>query len=374
MTISESAIGQVQEISYELLDMSTIDEFRSEAINRLSGVFSASTCAFFNWADAGGMPEKLGKQDIHFWQLDTEYQDIYFENVFKSDPLTHWHRYHPRLRVTALSSITEPEELKTSMLYRQVLQPNKQHDVLTIFFIIKNSLLGHISLTRPQNRPVFGEDDIQLANLLAPSLSAAYSKLLLNQQLLDNKSIIDIFASLHPDRFCMILNESREPVYISGNKLTGESDHPLSHQRILASLRADLRLPTPNDPQYNPALFRAPCWDMGIIHRSMKDQYGRVLDCAFRHYVVDHEKGIFHLLSLDSNDNRRSMPAHDRYGLTKREKEIIAKVKEGLNSTEIGETLSISRWTVKNHLQSIYGKVGVNNRVSLINCTTQSSL
>jgi DNA-binding CsgD family transcriptional regulator len=368
MVISEAGIGKVQNIGHELLEVSNIDEFRSEAINRLSSFFSASTSAFFHWAGAGRNLEHPRREDVHFWQLDPEYQDLYFERAFKTDPLMISHRRRQTLpRVATLHSVASQEELKANPLFRQILLPNNQHDVLSIYFVIENQLLGHISLTRCQNALEFGAEDIRLAQLLAPFLTAAYSRLLLKQQILNHESIAGVLASLCSDRICMILNESGELVYTNADTVASADHRALSHPRILESLRSRIRLPTSKEPLYTSVSLQARCWDMGVIRHSMEDQRGRALGYALRHRVIQHGTELFHLLSPDSSDNMRpaSTPVN-HYGLTPRERDVIAKVKEGLNSAEIGEQLSISRWTVKNHLQSIYSKVGVNSRVSLV--------
>ena len=48
---------------------------------------------------------------------------------------------------------------------------------------------------------------------------------------------------------------------------------------------------------------------------------------------------------------------------TKREKEVLCLLLEGLNNNEISEKLCITRHTTKAHLASIYKKLGVDNRV-----------
>jgi len=52
--------------------------------------------------------------------------------------------------------------------------------------------------------------------------------------------------------------------------------------------------------------------------------------------------------------------------LTKREREIIVLVSEGLRNKEIAERLFISDATVRTHLTSIFAKLNVPNRLKLI--------
>lgn len=57
----------------------------------------------------------------------------------------------------------------------------------------------------------------------------------------------------------------------------------------------------------------------------------------------------------------------DALKLTDREKEVLVLLEQGLTNKNIGDLLCISETTVKSHIQNIYKKVGVNNRVQLIN-------
>lgn len=53
----------------------------------------------------------------------------------------------------------------------------------------------------------------------------------------------------------------------------------------------------------------------------------------------------------------------ERNNITKREKEILALIAEGKSNPEIAEALTISTHTVKAHIESIYRKLNVHNKV-----------
>jgi DNA-binding NarL/FixJ family response regulator len=48
--------------------------------------------------------------------------------------------------------------------------------------------------------------------------------------------------------------------------------------------------------------------------------------------------------------------------LTEREREILALISKGMNNNEIAESLFLTVGTVKNHIRSIYDKIGVSER------------
>lgn len=57
--------------------------------------------------------------------------------------------------------------------------------------------------------------------------------------------------------------------------------------------------------------------------------------------------------------------AENRFGLTKRELQIVNALVEAQTNKDIAETFGISEYTVKHHLTNIFDKLGVYNRVEL---------
>ena len=84
--------------------------------------------------------------------------------------------------------------------------------------------------------------------------------------------------------------------------------------------------------------------------------------------VVENElwlpKGQFaELAKLADQPPKESVRPADT--LTRREKTIVGCLVQGLRNREIGKQLNITEQTVKNHLRSIYDKVGVSDRLEL---------
>lgn len=59
-----------------------------------------------------------------------------------------------------------------------------------------------------------------------------------------------------------------------------------------------------------------------------------------------------------------------RFGITEREKQIIALMIEGARNKEIGKRLFISAATVRNHIHNVFEKTDATNRVALIHMAT----
>ncbi len=56
----------------------------------------------------------------------------------------------------------------------------------------------------------------------------------------------------------------------------------------------------------------------------------------------------------------------EKFGLSRREKEVVELLHQGLTSLHIADRLNISVRTVNNHLRSVYDKSGVHNRTALL--------
>jgi DNA-binding CsgD family transcriptional regulator len=76
------------------------------------------------------------------------------------------------------------------------------------------------------------------------------------------------------------------------------------------------------------------------------------------YYVASVEKNAF-----SDNLDRLS----DKFGITRREKEIVQLICKGMTNQQISDSLFISLQTVKDHVYRIFIKTGVKNRVQLIN-------
>lgn len=71
-------------------------------------------------------------------------------------------------------------------------------------------------------------------------------------------------------------------------------------------------------------------------------------------------------LKLISRIESRKQPSVD-YGLTKREKEILQLLANGLSYEQIAINLFVSKGTVRKHIENLYRKLQVNNKVDAIN-------
>jgi two-component system, NarL family, response regulator DevR len=59
-------------------------------------------------------------------------------------------------------------------------------------------------------------------------------------------------------------------------------------------------------------------------------------------------------------------PQKTKFGLTRREQQLVGLLRLGLSNKEIGSRLNVSEQTVKNHVHRILRKVGANDRLEIV--------
>jgi len=80
------------------------------------------------------------------------------------------------------------------------------------------------------------------------------------------------------------------------------------------------------------------------------------------------------LIQAETQDAVQARDLAESYGLTPREKEVLALMIEGLNNPGIAERLVVSRSTAKAHVSNILSKLGVSNRAEAIALALQHNL
>jgi DNA-binding NarL/FixJ family response regulator len=88
------------------------------------------------------------------------------------------------------------------------------------------------------------------------------------------------------------------------------------------------------------------------------------MDCRFS-LVTDRFDDTLGIILLAS-EIKGFAQFMERFGVTERELEVIHFLKRGLTYEKIARRLEISRRTVKAHIGHIYNKLGIDNRIQLV--------
>lgn len=250
--------------------------------------------------------------------------------------------------------------------YCDFLNPQHVHHVMVIPIVEKSQPVALIGLHRPSRSSAFSKIDVLKADILAPYLLAAIQKIRLNTQLDECKSAIDTLVSELPFQGVIVLDNDLIPIIINDHiyaLIEGLEEKDKGKEHSLATL---------------PSEIYACCKHWKSLYRTtpineLRERIDFTIarnDKVLRGYVRAAEtdaRDIFFIVSLgeEENDliNARNL---EKFNLTRREIDIVHLVSTGMTNPEIAKKLFISARTVQNHLRSIFSKVGVHNRTSLI--------
>jgi DNA-binding NarL/FixJ family response regulator len=173
-------------------------------------------------------------------------------------------------------------------------------------------------------------------------------------------------------------------------EVIGEASNGEEFLKILRSTKADIALMDINMPEMDgieatrKGLLISP--DLNIIALSMygeEEYYNKMVDAGAKGFVLKDSdisevkeailtvrKGgsyfsqelLYHVIQKIKHRESENKSAN----LSKREREILLKICEGLSNQEIADTLFISKRTVDKHRANLLGKTSSKNTASLI--------
>jgi DNA-binding NarL/FixJ family response regulator len=173
-------------------------------------------------------------------------------------------------------------------------------------------------------------------------------------------------------------------------EVIGEASNGEEFLKLMKSVTADIALMDINMPEMDgieatrKGIKMSP--DINIIALSMYDEeeyYYKMVDAGAKGFILKDSdisevrdailtvvKGgsyfsqelLYHVIQKIKHREHESKSAN----LSKREKEILFKICEGLSNQEIAETLFISKRTVDKHRANLLGKTNSKNTASLI--------
>jgi NarL family two-component system response regulator LiaR len=116
----------------------------------------------------------------------------------------------------------------------------------------------------------------------------------------------------------------------------------------------------------------------GAIGYLLKNVYAEDLAAAIREAHAGRStlapEAIQALIQTEAPGAIQVRDLPESFGLTPREREVLALMVEGLNNPEIAERLVVSRSTAKAHVSNILSKLGVSNRAEAIALALQRNL
>lgn len=178
-----------------------------------------------------------------------------------------------------------------------------------------------------------------------------YAEILLNEQnaFFIKKSFIELFETIPVGIF--VLNDFHKLIY--SNRLADEF-----YEQVISPV-FDIPMEMGGEVIYTSFLHG--------VNRTYAAR-GKIYTLAEETYKCkDKSISCYHIISVTVKVLTSLTVDSNRYCLTARQLEIASMVAEGCSNKEIAECLFLSVHTVNKHLDNIFKKLGVNNRIEAIN-------
>ena len=290
-------------------------------------------------AGSHGVPVLAPKQWTDEYQLEDPFVGAMLDKI-----------ENKTLAVTISSELISHREYIKTNFYNLFLKPQSIYHVLVMGLLQNGKPLGLFGFHRPYGAQPFTHLEVTKAALLAPTLAACISSVQAKETLRERDWVIETLAKDIPYQGALILDNNFDVIYAN------------SGARELLALPAGgfvsaSRIPTELLETCNSLLSDS----ARPHHIELRQVHAKVDLCA-------GESGSprFVVYLGPTGEDVIAESQLIRHGLTAREIEIVQLVGAGMTNPQVAELLCISPRTVQNHLRSIYAKVGVHNRTSLL--------
>jgi len=296
-------------------------------------------------------------RSVHENLGDAKVVSLFFQHLYFEDDVGGYNWLPPFENPVRLISEATGGRLDRSLRYRELLRPAGLAYELRAFSAVGQEFWGHLNLDRERGRPDFDAREIALVRRIAPHLGAGLKTSVLRAQ-----------ASPEPDgALGMLVMDGRGRV----------THHTAAAERLLRDL-GDLGPGWREDGSLPAAVWMV----LGALRRSLKPQSERDRNTVPRLCARTRSGRWLTLQAARSEpqtDELETMvviePAGARemswvrksaYGLTRREREVVDLVVQGVSTKGISRRLYISEYTIQSHLSNVFEKVGVRSRRELV--------
>lgn len=296
---------------------------------------------------------------------------LFLEHLYFADDFNEYNSMAKSRRPVALLSEATDSRLERSLRYRELMEPLGYGHELRSVFTAGKELWGAIDVRRERGRPDFEPREVRLFRRVAPHLGAGLKAAVLRSQappdkggdgipgvlVLDNRGRVSHYTA-PAERWLEELedpdsdsrwHEGRGPsAWREGKGL------PAAVWTVVSTLRRALKPETERDKASIPRVcVRARSGRWLTLQASLSEPH---TNGSSETVIVIEPPGPKEMLRLNTAS----------YGLTARERAVVELVMRGFSTAQISATLYISKYTVQEHLCSVFDKVGVRDRQALV--------
>ncbi len=366
-SLSELKLRDFQDIHAlceDALGCDTMEDLQQRALFQIQQIIGADSSVYFDvnrtclgWQFINGMSKGVPEEAPITWCEHYQTEDPFVIRLLQSR----------NTRVVSSDNTLKHADYVRTELYCDFLRPQSIYHMLTVVLKYRSQPIGLVGLHRSANSSAFSRKEISKVDAIVPYLSAAVQKIKLSEMTSERKEIIKVLADDLHYKGVMILNRDLFPVFLDENA------------RKLFNVSQDCRHENfKTVAGFLPAQIYQYCREIKErIKHSHDTKTKQYMDFTVKKdamhisgYVYAYEaalRGLCFMICFNTGAKELISPDNfSKFSLTRREIDIVHLVSAGMTNPEIAGQLNISIRTVQAHLRSIYDKVQVHNRTSLV--------
>jgi DNA-binding CsgD family transcriptional regulator/PAS domain-containing protein len=297
-------------------------------------------------------------------------------------PLIPFYKHQPEGRVRALGRYAFSREYQETEFFQDWIRPQGFADMLGAHLLRTPQHHAWLSVRRPEDRGVYPERELRVADCLAGHLRRVIA---LSLKLETERNITgNVHAVLDAIGFGVFIVDANERILLanrSAEMILRAADGLKSHRGRLACERAE-----------DDAVLRG---GIRAASRSSLPSKSPPVDFAVRR-TASHRPLMVHVLPCSSNSAWKALAPSSAiaavfvidplarspnvnafataYGLTAGERRVLHEIVQGDGLVDAASKLGIAVPTARTHLQHVFEKTGVNAQAELVRLLMTSSL
>jgi DNA-binding NarL/FixJ family response regulator len=262
-------------------------------------------------------------------------------------------------RAAASLSDATRGDLEQSVRHCELIRPQGFDDELRVVFSDCAGAWGAVCLLREPGRPLFEDSEVGFLASLAPLLAGGLRRAAILGEVATGDQRGSGVVVLAPDNSVETATAGAERLLadLAAGDIAG-AELPVAVLSVAARARriaSDYR----NDPDR-----REPRSD-AFARARVRTTHGNWVTVRGSVLGDDPDSSVAVLIEAAQPPELAPLIA-DAYGLTDRERRVTELVAQGFSTTDIGQRLRLSCYTVQDHLKSIFDKTGAGSRGELV--------
>lgn len=263
-------------------------------------------------------------------------------------------------------------DLIRSARYRELLRPQGYEDELRAVLRTGTNTWGLVGLMREKGREPFDHGDVTLLNKASPIIAAALrSHMRAQSPWLGTARAPGLIVF---DQQSRVLSANEDALHWLQQLLDGTPDSEPSDQAPVHTID-ELLASRQHERTISPIwalLARARAVADGVDNRAarlrLRDQRGRWLVLHGSALTSQHQASDTSVaVVIEPAKSSEIAPIIiEAYSLTARERDVVGALASGDTTSEIAARLFLSQHTVRDHIKTVFDKVGVSSRAELV--------